>query len=522
MTRFTRLMGLVFVLLTMASCGEQPGPEFSIVSGSENQPLEPMVQEFCKQQNATCTMTYQGSLDIGLGLQPGRDLVTDAVWPASHIWVSMFDTGRKVSGLKSISQNPVVLGVRKKKAEELGWTTKPVAMADILAAVETGKLRFLMTSATQSNSGASAYLAMLSAALNKKDVLTTDDLKGPALDVVGRLLRGVERSSGSSGWLADLYIESANKGFTYDAMWNYEAVIKETNDRLRQSNHELLWAVYPSDGVSIADSPLGFVERGRGPEVKDFFDKLQAYLLTPDVQARIAATGRRVGVDKAAAASPEADWNFDPSRLVTGIPVPEPKTIQMALNLYQETLRQPSLTALCLDFSGSMQGDGESQLRHAVEFLLTPERASEVLVQWSKRDHIIAIPFNGAVINSWEGSGEAADQAKLKSDLLQVPADGGTDMYACVRQAMQTMKPLMGGKDSLPAIVIMTDGRSEGSPNDVLSGRPEEDQRIPIFGITFGSADKSQLDALAKATGGRVFDGTKDLTSAFRAVRGYN
>jgi Ca-activated chloride channel family protein len=47
-------------------------------------------------------------------------------------------------------------------------------------------------------------------------------------------------------------------------------------------------------------------------------------------------------------------------------------------------------------------------------------------------------------------------------------------------------------------------------------------QRVPVFGVTFGDADRSQLDALARLTGGRVFDGTRSLTDAFRAVRGYN
>jgi Ca-activated chloride channel family protein len=46
---------------------------------------------------------------------------------------------------------------------------------------------------------------------------------------------------------------------------------------------------------------------------------------------------------------------------------------------------------------------------------------------------------------------------------------------------------------------------------------------VPVFGVTFGDdADRSQLDNLARLTGGRVFDGTKSLAEAFRAVRGYN
>ena len=50
-----------------------------------------------------------------------------------------------------------------------------------------------------------------------------------------------------------------------------------------------------------------------------------------------------------------------------------------------------------------------------------------------------------------------------------------------------------------------------------------EPRHVPVFGVTFGAdADRSQLDNLARLTGGRVFDGTKSLADAFRAVRGYN
>jgi Ca-activated chloride channel family protein len=35
----------------------QPQSQFSIVSGSENTAIEPIVQEFCKQQNTVCTVT---------------------------------------------------------------------------------------------------------------------------------------------------------------------------------------------------------------------------------------------------------------------------------------------------------------------------------------------------------------------------------------------------------------------------------------------------------------------------------
>ena len=265
------------LLVALAAC-EPSGPEFTILSGSENEVLEPLVQEFCAARHAKCTMKYLGSLDIALTLKPGSTPEADAVWPASSLWIDMYDTARRVKSVKSIAQMPVILGVRRSKALSLGWIGARVTTKDILAAVEGGQLKFLMTSATQSNSGASAYLAMLASGIGKTDLIEAGDLDKDSLHATVRgLLAGVQRSAGSSGWLADLYREGEKTGARYDAMWNYEAVIKETNDRLREAGYELLYAVYPADGVSVADSPLGFVDRGAAKKWRAFSPTFRAF-----------------------------------------------------------------------------------------------------------------------------------------------------------------------------------------------------------------------------------------------------
>lgn len=448
----------------------------------------------------------------------------DAVWPAASIWIDMFDKARRVKSVKSVAQMPVILGVRRSKAQELGFIGAKVKTRDILAAVEGGRLKFLMTSATQSNSGASAFLAMLAAAIGKPDLIEAGDLEREGvLSTVRSLLRGVERSAGSSGWLADLYRDGERSGAHYQAMWNYEAVIKETNDKLKAEGYEPLYAIYPEDGVSVADSPLGFVDRGRGKQLEDFFSELQAFLLSADSQARIAKTGRRVELARAALLGADAATNLDPSRPVTVVRPPEPSVIQTALADYQEALRRPSLTALCLDVSGSMAGNGERQLHDAMRFLLTPERMREMLVQWSKEDQILVLPFNHHVLWSASSSGDEGDQAALLARTLELRADGGTDFYTCGARALAAMKPALDKGEHLAAIVIMTDGKSQGTMSTFEAPWRADGRRVPVFGVTFGDeADRSQLDNLAKLTGGRVFDGTKNLTEAFRAVRGYN
>lgn len=523
MTHFRKLAATAIAGALLAGCSPN-GPEFTIVSGSENKVLEPVVQDFCRAQGAKCHIKYLGSLDIALSLKPGSDPGADAVWPAASIWIDVFDQARRVKSVKSIAQMPVMLGVRRSKAQELGWIGHKVTNDDILSAVESGKLKFLMTSATQSNSGASAYLAMLASAMGSPDLIEAGQLDRP--DVRGkikRMLRGIERTSGSSGWLAALYLKGRADGSPFDAMWNYEAVLKETNDKLKAAGKEPLYGIYPADGVALADSPLGFVDRKRGPDVEKFFHALQAHLTSPEIQARVAATGRRVKFAGAATPAGDAANNINPGQNVNIVRPPEPKVIQRALNLYQSALRRPSLTAMCLDYSGSMQGTGEEQLRNALRFLFTPQQARNFLVQWAPGDRIFLVAFNSRIVWEASASGEPAQQARLLKTALGLRAGGGTNIYRCAEAALSLLAPLSSKGEFLPAIVVMTDGRSEGSIAAFERRWRATGGKVPVFAVTFGEKVKrSQLQELTELTGGRIFDGTKSLTQAFRSVRGYN
>ena len=114
----------------------------------------------------------------------------------------------------------------------------------------------MMTSASQSNSGASAYIGFLYALLGNPETIIKEDLKNPQLkEDIRKLFSGINRSSGSSGWLKDLYLKG-----NYDAMVNYEAVIIETNKELIKQGKEPLYVVYPKNGLTISDNTLGYID----------------------------------------------------------------------------------------------------------------------------------------------------------------------------------------------------------------------------------------------------------------------
>ena len=62
-----------------------------ILSGSENQELESILDAFARQEKINIEMTYQGSLDIMRALQ-ADNLPYDAGWPASSQWLSAGDS----------------------------------------------------------------------------------------------------------------------------------------------------------------------------------------------------------------------------------------------------------------------------------------------------------------------------------------------------------------------------------------------------------------------------------------------
>ena len=530
--RFAALLLMLSVILTICSgChfGSTGGGEadtvlgsgssvLRIVSGSENSELEPILEEFASREHIRIEMTYQGSLDI-MRLLGEKDVPYDAVWPASSLWLTVGDTEHRIKHTESISITPVVFGIRKSLAEELGFAGREVSFSDLLEAIRDGGLRFCMTSATQSNSGASAYIGFLYALLGSPEVITSEDLQSEELKAQMReLLSGVDRSSGSSDWLKDMFLQG-----DYDAMVNYECLIIQANRELEERGEEPLYAVYPYDGLSLADSPLGYVDKGDDKQ-EELFLKLQEYLLSADTQNKIQRTGRRSGYTGVSAENRDvfrSDWGLQPDRVLSPIKMPASDVLFDCLNLYQTDFRKPSLTVYCLDYSGSMSGEGNEQLVQAMEQLLIQENARKNFLQASENEVNILIPFNGGVINTYTAEGNGGELEALYDDVKNQEVGGGTDMYAAAVRGIELLKEYDLSQYT-PAIILLTDGQSGGSISDFEEAYAGLGAEVPVFSIMFGDADETQLEELAQYTNARVFDGRENLTEAFRSVKGYN
>jgi len=527
------LLTLFLVGVTLLGCGGGTTPTpvsaqtLRIIAGSENKTLEPLLMEYASKAHLNLEITYKGSVDIMLELERGAAIPYDAIWPANSLWIALGDKAGIVKTQESIWRSPVVFGVKKSVAERLGWVGRDVTVGDILAASEAGKLRFMMSSATQSNSGASAYMGFLYAFAGQPEVLTSGALQDPAVrDKVKRILGSVNRTAGSSGWLKDLFLDQY---VGYDAMVNYEALIIETNQELLKTGREPLYAVYPVDGLALADSPLGYVNKGDAKK-EEAFRALQAFLLTPETQNRILALGRRVGPLGLNSATADRsvfrpEWGIDVARVITPIKFPPAPVMREALTLYQTAFRKPSLTIFCLDFSGSMAGQREQDLKTAMRLLLDQQQAATYLLQASPDDITVVIPFDNRLRAEWSVTGN--DQQALydlTAKIVQTEASGGTDIYSPSIRALEIIKS-KNYENYASAVILMTDGESNtGKKLGDLQGRYRElgFSNLPVYSILFGEASPKQLQEIATLTSGRIFDGKTNLIDAFREAKGYN
>lgn len=490
-----------------------------ILSGSENKELQPLLEEFANKHQIALEMHYLGSLDIMRVLQ--RETIDyDAVWPASSLWISLGDEKHRVKHSESISVTPVVFGIKKSLAQQLGFVDKEVSIREIMEAIRSGKLRFAMTSATQSNSGASAYLGFLNALAGSPDVLTMQNLSDPSLKAsISGLLSGVQRSSGSSEWLKSMFLEG-----DYDAMVNYESLILTTNEELVKQGREPLYIIYPHDGISLSDAPLAYVDHGDAKKETTFL-ALQEFLLSDENQKKIQGFGRRTGFEGVAAENQslfKAEWGASATRTLSPIKTPQADVIREALNLYQTEFKKPSLTVYVIDFSGSMKNEGEKQVKEAMSQILVQQNAQLNLLQASDREVNIVIPFDSRVRSVDRAVGNRSEIETLFSKVDALQANGGTDMYGALVQALSELKK-ENLSDYTPAIIVMSDGMSETNQRGVfMQAYKNSGLDVPVFSIMFASADPDQLEELAKLTNARVFDGRSDLIDAFKKVKGYN
>ena len=488
---------------------------FSLITTPENKVLEDTLNKYAKKNGFNLKITYADNLDIVDKINSGEKY--DAIWASNSIWLDMLNSSVSTSDLKSTSITPITFGIKKSKVEELGLKDKNVTMKMLLDLIKSGKLKFSMANPITTNSGASSYLNILTTLAGNPDVLTLNDLKNPNLiEDMKSFFTGLSRTSGDEDFLEKSFVNG-----DYDAAFTYESSIININKTLEKEKKETLYAIYPVDGVIICDSPLVYVNN-RNDNKKKIFLGLQSYILEDDGQDILLNLGRRTWYGGTTSNAPKdvfkKEWGIDTSKYISPLKYPSQSVIKEALLLYQTKLRKPVHVVFCLDYSGSMLGEGMNALQDAMEFILSDE-AKKSMIQFTGEDKIDVIAFGSRVRKIGDAKGD--NTSELLQKIKDYDFDGATSLYPAAAEAINILKNETNAYNS--SIILMTDGEGNvGTFNDLETAYQASQRDIPIYSITFGDASERQLQKMADLSNGKVFDGRSDLVLAFKTVRGYN
>jgi len=541
------VMTLCFALIFLWIISHQPTPNalttpadaissadpatFRIVAESEVKTLQDagILDDFTKETGIKLTLNYRGPVDIRNAVSKlGKDnpKTVDAYWPGSSLWLPGSAEVSPVSVMKTY----VVLAVDPVTAGELGWDpAKGITAADLVDAIQSGKINLAMTSASQSTPGAAFYLAMYTA-LSGKRVLTSNDLANPqATQDLRTMLAGVDRSAQSLNHLIQVFVDDKASGARQtNAIVIYESLATQMNKALIAKGQPPMTIFYVGGATAIADMPLRYVDNDDAGKL-DQYQKLTAFLTRPEIQKRVQALGWRtnpIGMkcDGCDPAVFSPDWGINTTTEFQEMVFPKPPVTKAALDQYQALFRKPSFTVYCLDYSPSMNTSGRTEMIDAMDLLLDQERAAGVSLQATAEDVTVVFGFSSDVSQVGEpvSSNDPAVLKDLSNQISGFRMGGGTAMFDCVQNALTYIAGHSDPKYNFSIIALTDGGSNEGATqSDFASYYEQQTLNIPVYGIAFGAADFSQLDQF-KMTGGDVYDGRQDVATAFRLARGNN
>ncbi len=513
-------------LVPIVSCHRpSSGPKtaatsFAILAGSELKDIEiGLKAEIREATGLDLAFTYSGTLDAVDRIASGGQF--DALWVSHGKYLAMNDAlkGRILAQEKTML-SPVLLGLKASKAHELGWDTTEPTWKDIADAARAGKFTFGMTNPTASNTGLTATIGLAAALARNPDALTEADLKNPRLS---DFFKGQRLTSGSSGWLAEIYERDQSK---VDGIINYESVLLSLNAGGKLA--EPLTLVYPKEGIITADYPLMLLNAAKRAD----YDKLITHLRSKEFQTKMSADTLRRPVNPDAVMA-----SAIPQRTLIELPFPgQAAFISALLDNFLADVRIPGSSRYVLDLSGSMDGDRMDSLKRAMHMLASSTSVgAERYARFQNREAVGIITFSTdpepTVLFPMGSTKEqnASTRAAIDQFINPLSAGGKTAIYSSIKQALVELSQARSSEQEKRyyTVVLMTDGES----NQGLTRRQFEEwyrtdgrsaHGIPVFPILFGEGNASELRELANLTGGRLFDSqSNSLAAVFKEIRGY-
>lgn len=270
---------------------------------------------------------------------------------------------------------------------------------------------------------------------------------------------------------------------------------------------ERLIALYPKEGTFWHEHPMGIVNaEWTTPEQRAAAEVFVQFVLTEPVQLRIMEQGFRPANPDVEIGEPFTVENgVTPEGPANVLAVPDPDVIVAIQQSWAFVKKQADIIIL-IDTSGSMSSDDKiGQAREAaLAFLEGLEQDNRVGLAVFSSEIRTLVPLDRL----------ESVKSSLTSNIRSLQAEGGTELYAAVRDVVNEMNAVTDG-DRIRAVVVLSDGQDTGERgitlNDALaaiSASSESRNPVIVLPVAYGSdADIQALNSMARSSATRVTSG---------------
>ncbi|MCU0262255.1 MAG: substrate-binding and VWA domain-containing protein [Candidatus Nanopelagicales bacterium] len=534
----------------------------SIVASSEKAALLATLAERYNASNSqvdgACmwmTVSTKASGAATTALARGWDETVDGprpdVWsPASSSWAVLVDQGStdldRPSPMPkerpSLVQTPLVIAMPLPMAQALGWPDAQIGWKDLAEVAkspqgwaskdhpEWGRFKLGKTNPYFSTSGLNATIASYFAATGVSSDLTSDQVADPETrEFVAQLESSVVHYGDTTlTFLENMSREAAaGQGLTYvSAVTVEEKSVLDYNlgnptgdpGTLGQQPPPSvpLAAVYPSDGTLLSDNPWITLDAEWVDDTKrESAAAFLAWLHRPEQQKVFTDAGFRTFEGEPGAPITQANGML-PAGPANILAPPSPAVLADVQESWDD-LRKRAHVLFVMDVSGSMgemvTSAGQTKLQ------LAQDAAIAALNGFATDDEVGLWQFSterGPNLEPWlqlQPIGPAGTTVPaMQSDVASMVPDGGTALYATLREAQARMLADLDTK-RINAIVLLSDGVNEYPPDNNLDSLLEQlegesvDTSVRVFPIGYGEgADPVSLGAIAEASRGQYYE----------------
>lgn len=354
-------------------------------------------------------------------------------------------------------------------------------------------IHFVQTAPTRSNSGLQTLVAQFTSIANKQPqdltVADVEKYQNQVRDIQSKVTRyGISTST-----LADSMVKNGVFWASVGSVYESSVIAANSQNITNQTKYQ---AVYPKSTFSSNKRAIIPNAPWLSPEEKEAAEKIVKFMKTPEVQAIATDLGLRPatpGVALGNKFSPQ--FGVNPNATYDSYRVPNPQVVEAMLKSWQNYAKKPSLVAVVVDVSGSMQGEKITSVQNTL---------LNYVNNLGPKEEIALIPFSSEINNPViiKGTPEGKNQGIQYIGKLE--ANGGTRLYDSALFARNWLRKNKKS-DAISAVLILTDGEDSGSQISLPQLEQElqksgfnSDERIAFFTVGYGNEGEFNPEILQK------------------------